>query len=335
MSSSTPQMFKALVVFRQSEADPAVAVEQLPLERLPPGEVQIEVEFSSLNYKDALAMMGHPGVVRAFPHVPGIDAAGQVVASDSADFQPGDQVFVTGYGLGAEAWGGFSQRIRVPAEWVVPLPPGVTARQAMLLGTAGFTAGQSVTALQAHGVTPEQGEIVVTGATGGVGLWSIAILSHLGYRVVAVTGKPEQHDLLRRLGAAQILGREEIVDTTDSPLLAARWAGAIDTTGGLPLATLLRSTAYRGCVAACGLVAGADLPMSVYPFILRGVTLAGIDSAKCPREPRLANWGKLFGSWRVDLPPDAVQEISLEEVPVKVLEMLAGKSFGRTLVTPT
>ena len=332
MSSPSPQMFKALVVSQLAESDPAAAVEQIALERLPPGEVLIEVEYSSLNYKDALATMGNPGIVKSFPHVPGIDAAGRVVASDAADFQPGDPVFVTGYGLGAEAWGGFSQLIRVPAEWVVPLPEGVTARQVMQLGTAGFTAGQSVAALQHHGITPDRGEVIVTGATGGVGLWSVALLSHLGYQVTAVTGKPERHDLLKRLGASKIMGREEVVDKTDRPLLTARWAGGIDTAGGLTLATLIRSTSYRGCVAACGLVAGADLPLSVYPFLLRGVTLDGIDSAKCPRKPRMEVWAKLFGPWRVDLPPDAVSEIPLAQVPVRVIEMLAGKTSGRTLV---
>src|SRR5690606_15800969 len=332
MSLSTQQMFRALVVSARGGSHPEATIKDLAIEEFPSGEVEIEVEYSSLNYKDALATTGHPGVVWSCPHVPCIDAAGRVVASESSSFKAGDPVFVTGYGLGSDSWGGFSQRIRVPAGWVVPLPPGVTTRQAMLYGTAGFTAAQAVSTLQLHSVTPELGEVVVTGATGGVGLWSIALLSHLGYQVAAVTGKPERHDLLRQLGASEILDREEVVDDSDRPLLGSRWAGAIDTSGGRPLATLLRSTAYRGCVAACGLVAGADLPMTVYPFILRGVTLAGIDSAKCPREPRLAIWNKLFGPWRVELPVEATSEISLDEVPAKVGEMLAGQAFGRTLV---
>lgn len=334
MAETSQQIFKALIVRGPNELAPDATVETLTLDRLPPGEVVVDVAYSSLNYKDALASMGHPGVVKTFPHVPGIDAAGVVAASDSPHVAAGSSVLVTGYGLGAEVWGGFSQRIRVPADWVVPLPEGVTPRGAMTLGTAGFTAAQSVAALRAHGVTPNHGEVAVTGATGGVGMWSVALLGHLGYQVTAFTGKLQHSDLLRSAGAAQVLGRDELNDTSDRPLLKARWAGAIDTVGGVPLGNLLRSTSHRGCVAACGLVAGEHLPVTVYPFILRGVTLAGIDSAKCPREPRLETWDKLFGPWRVELPEEAITEIGLDEVPIKVAQMLAGQTCGRTLVVP-
>lgn len=334
MSDAIPTQFPVLRVDEAGDAKPAPAVASASLDDLPPGEVVIEVAYSSLNYKDALACGGHPGVVKSLPHVPGIDCAGKVVQSASDSFEVGQSVLVTGYGLGSDQWGGYSAYVRVPSDWVVAMPAGLDARRAMLLGTAGFTAAQCVSALVEGAIDPQRGPVAVTGATGGVGIWSVALLSKLGYQVTAVSGKPEHHALLRQLGAADVVGRDAVNDDSTRPLLGSKWSSAVDTVGGTPLTTLLRSTQHRGVVAACGLVAGADLPLTVHPFILRGVTLAGIDSAKCPRPDRLAIWEKLSGPWQVDLPEESVTEISLGEVPGRVEQMLAGKVVGRTLVVP-
>ncbi|MEN0111872.1 MAG: YhdH/YhfP family quinone oxidoreductase [Planctomycetota bacterium] len=296
--------------------------------------VTIDVAFSSFNYKDALACGGHPGVAPKLPHVPGIDCAGTVAASDNPRYGVGEAVLVTGYDLGGRHWGGFSGRVRVPADWVVPTPGGLTPREAMLLGTAGFTAAQCVMAIESR-VAPDAGDVLVTGATGGVGVTAVAILAKLGYRVVAVTGKPERADALRELGAAEVVPRDAITDDTDRPMLSARWAAAVDTVGGKPLVDVIRATAHRGVVAACGLVAGSDLPLSVHPFILRGVTLAGIDSAKCPRGPREEVWRRLAGPWRAPLPEAWVTEITLDGVAERAERLLAGGVAGRTLVIPT
>jgi acrylyl-CoA reductase (NADPH) len=333
LSSTTP--FPAYLVQRDTSGHVTAGVAAITQDELPAGDVLIRVAYSSLNYKDALASQGHPGVVRAFPHVPGIDCAGTIVESASADWRPGDEVLVTGYELGASHWGGFAAYVRVPAEWVVPLPAGLTARDAMIYGTAGFTAAQCVTTIVNHGIEPNRGPVVVTGATGGVGCLAVAILARLGYDVAAVTGKHEQHDWLRRLGASAVLDRDEVVDDSDRPLLGSRWAAAVDTVGGKPLATILRSMQHRGCVAACGLVAGADLKLSVYPFILRGTTLAGIDSAKCPRPQRLEMWQKLAGPWRIDGLHELANEVTLDELPDCVEKILSGQIVGRTVVVPT
>jgi putative YhdH/YhfP family quinone oxidoreductase len=322
------------LVRRDADGRVTSRVETITQDDLPAGDVLIRVAYSSLNYKDALACQGHPGVVRAFPHVPGIDCAGTIIESALDEFRPGDEVLVTGYELGAGHWGGFAAHVRVPAEWVVPLPPGLTVRDAMIYGTAGFTAAQCVCAIIERGINPEQGEVVVTDATGGVGCLAVTILAKLGYHVAAVTGKTDQHEWLRRLGANTVLGRDEVIDESRRPLLAARWAAAVDTVGGLPLATILRSIDHRGCVAACGLVAGAELELTVYPFILRGVSLAGIDSAKCPRPQRLEMWQKLSGPWRIDRLANLADEITLDEVADRVQKILAGQLIGRTIVVP-
>jgi putative YhdH/YhfP family quinone oxidoreductase len=235
------------------------SLERRPMHELPDGDVLIRVEYSSLNYKDALAATGHAGVARKFPHVPGIDAAGTIVESCTPEFQKGTQVFVTGCDLGAGRWGGWAEYVRVPAEWVIPLPEGMTLEEAMRFGTAGFTAALSVAALQHHGLSPNSGEIVVTGATGGVGSIAVQLLAGLGYSVTGVTGKADRHEWLRRLGARNIASRAEVDVQGGNPLLSARWAGAVDTVGGNTLATLLRTTHIGGCVTACGLVGGADL----------------------------------------------------------------------------
>jgi acrylyl-CoA reductase (NADPH) len=329
------ETFPCLVVRRDDAGQVTTAVETLTLADLPPGDVVIDVAYSSLNFKDALACRAQAGIVRKLPHVPGIDCAGTIHASSDSRFRAGDPVLVTGYDLGAPAWGGYSGKVRVPADWIVPLPSSLTARQAMTYGTAGFTAAQCVMAIQLRGIGPDRGEVVVTGASGGVGSIAIAILAKLGYSVVAVSGKPEQAGLLKQLGAARILPRAEVDDRTDAPLLSAQWAAAVDTVGGNTLATIIRSLDHRGCVAACGLVGGAALPLTVYPFILRGVMLAGIDSAKCPREPRLEVWKKLGGEWNVsDKLAPLAREVTLSQVPHEVELMLAGKNHGRILVRP-
>lgn len=323
------------MVRRNAAGAVACGVEQLTIDDLPPGEVLIQVSASSLNYKDALACRAHEGIVKSLPHVPGIDCAGRVVESTSPDYCPSDPVLVTGFELGSGQWGGFSEYVRVPAVWIVRLPADLTADDAMTYGTAGFTAAQCIERIVNHGVTPADGEIVVTGATGGVGSLAVALLAKLGYTVAAVTGKPEQAPLLHELGAKSILARDEVDDATDRPLLKGRWAAAVDTVGGNVLATLLRSTAYRGCVTACGLVAGDQLPLTVYPFLLRGVTLYGIDSAKCPREPRLEIWRRLATEWKLEHLERLRREITLGQVPAAVDAMLAGTLYGRTLVRPT
>jgi putative YhdH/YhfP family quinone oxidoreductase len=322
------------MVRKDGDGKVSAGIERIELANLPPGDVVIHVTYSSLNYKDALATQAHPGVVRALPHVPGIDCAGTVVESNSPIVKVGDEILVTGYDLGSGHWGGYSEYVRVPAEWVVAMPSGLTLRDAMIYGTAGFTAAQCVTAIVERGIGPERGPVLVTGSTGGVGSIAVAILAKSGYSVEAVTGKPEQHDWLRRLGAKKILDRGEVADSTNRPLLSARWAAAVDTVGGQPLTTILRSLEHRGCVAACGLVAGAELNMSVYPFILRGATLAGIDSAKCPRRERLQMWEKLSGPWRIPQLGDLADEITLDELPDRVQKILAGKIVGRTIVVP-
>ena len=323
--------FRCLLAEENGE-QPSLTVRTLPAERLPPGSVRIRVAYSSVNYKDALAARGHRGVVKQLPHVPGIDAAGVVDQSTSERFQVGDQVLVTGYDLGQGHWGGWSELTQVPAEWIVPLPSGLSAEEAMMLGTAGFTAAQSVMALQQNGVQPGDGEIVVTGATGGVGSIAVAILARLGFSVVAVTGKLDQHDWLLGLGATQVLERERVNDTSSRPMLSAQWAGAIDTVGGDILTSLLRSTKYGGCVTTCGLVAGAELNMTLYPFLLRGVSLCGIASADCPAEKRNRVWELLSTAWKPENLPALAEQIRLEDLPEAVDKILAGKMVGRTIV---
>ncbi len=326
------QPFNGYLVRQDEQGTVAGSVEQLTVDNLPTGEVLIRVAYSSLNYKDALAATGHPGVVKQLPHIPGIDAAGTVAASDADEYSPGDQVLVTGYGMGANRFGGWAQYVRVPTDYVVPLPEGLSLRESMIYGTAGFTAAQSVMAVEQ--VDPARGPVVVTGASGGVGSLAVALLSKSGYEVVAVTGKPAARPLLERLGARQVIGREEVDDCSDRPLLKARWSAAVDTVGGNLLASVLRSTDHRGVVTACGLVAGAELAMTVYPFILRGVRLIGIDSAMCPRPERLAVWQRLAGPWKLsDLEP-LVQTVGLDELDRQVQKILAGQVCGRTLVVP-
>lgn len=332
---SLQEMFACYLVEKDASGHTQAAVVRRTAQCLPPGDVLIEVAWSSLNFKDALSAQGHPGVTRKFPHVPGIDLAGTVIESRVEHIRVGEEVLVTGYGLGMDHWGGFAGLARVPAEWIVRLPAGLNLRQAMLFGTAGFTAGLCVAALLHGGLTPQRGEVLVTGASGGVGSISVGILAKLGFRVVAATGKPAAEELLvGKLGAARIISRSEADDASNKPLLAPRWAGAIDTVGGSMLASVLRSMQRDGCVAACGLVGGMDLNLTVYPFILRGVTLAGIDSVECSHERRLQIWPKLASEWKPANLEAAAQEITLDHLSAKIDDILAGRVVGRILVRP-
>jgi len=329
----TSNTFKAFLVTQNSQQyEPKIT--NLAIADLPPGEVLIQVHYSSLNYKDALSATGHPGVTKKFPHIPGIDAAGVVVSSTGSQFQPGDAVIVTGFDQGMNTWGGFAEYVRVPAAWVIPLRESMTLRESMILGTAGLTAGLCIQALQQNGVTPDSGEVLVTGSTGSVGSLAIAILAKLGYTVVAVTGKSAQHNYLKALGATTILAREDLEDRDRKPLLKGRWAGVVDTVGGNILATAIKSTKYGGCVTACGLVAGADLPTTVYPFILRGVRLIGIDSAECPIPLRTTLWQHLAKDWKPVNLEEMATEIQLAQLPEKIAAMLQGENVGRVLVKP-
>jgi putative YhdH/YhfP family quinone oxidoreductase len=293
----------------------------------------VRVDYSSLNYKDALSATGHPGVTRQFPHTPGIDAAGEVVSCAGTTFAPGDLVLVTGYDLGMETDGGYGRYIRIPATWAVPLPNGLTLRESMAIGTAGFTAALSVSKLEQAGVRPDHGDILVTGATGGVGSMAVAILSRAGYRVVASTGKSADEHFLRNLGAADVISRDDVTTGADRPMLRERWAGVVDAVGGETLAAAIKSTRYGGVVTCCGLVASADLVMNVYPFILRGVSLIGIDSVQCPADVRRTVWARLAGPWKPGQLDAMVTETSLEGLEPFIQSILKGELRGRVVVT--
>ena len=324
--------FRALVVSKTDEKTFTREITERSISDLPEGEVLIRVHFSSLNYKDGLSCIGNPGVTRNYPHTPGIDASGKVTESSDSRFKEGDSVIVTGYDLGMNTSGGFGEYIRVPADWVVPLPEGMTFKEASIYGVAGFTAALSVDALQKYGVSPEQGEIVVTGSTGGVGSVSVALLSLLGYTVVASTGKKEESEFLQRLGASEIISREEVNDESKKPLLRERWAGAVDTVGGTTLAALLKAAKRGGAVAATGLVASSELSTTVFPFILRGVSLLGIDSGFTPTKLRLEIWNKLAGIWKIPQLEQLTIDCTLEELDPEIDKILAGGQRGRVVV---
>ncbi len=299
---------------------------------LPAGEVLIRVSFSSLNYKDALSASGNRGVTRNFPHTPGIDAAGTVAESSVSDFAVGDEVIVTGYDLGMNTSGGFGQYIRVPAAWVIKRPVGLSLREAMALGTAGLTAALCIDKLEQAGLEPTDSPILVTGATGGVGSIAIALLSELGYRVAAVTGKAEQGDFLRKLGATEIVERSALQAGIEKPLLKEQWAGAVDTVGGDILFNAVKSLRRGGSVACCGLTAGTNFQASVLPFILRGVNLLGVDSVEIPLVVKASMWDKLSVQWKLSNLDDLVQEISLDQLPEAIERTLAGQQTGRILI---
>jgi putative YhdH/YhfP family quinone oxidoreductase len=324
--------YNAYVVNKDTENQVTGKLQSIEAEPLADGEVRIRVEYSSLNYKDALAAQGHRGVVKSLPHVPGIDAAGTVAESKSTAFKEGDQVIATSYELGAGRAGGWAEYVDAPAEWVIAKPAGLSLRESMILGTAGLTAAMCTEELQRNEVHTDDGEIVVTGASGGVGSLAVKLLAHLGYRVVAISGKQEKYPWLKELGAAEILPREAVQAGSDRPMLKSRWAGAIDTVGGETLTTIIRSLQEGGCVAACGLVGGDQLPLTVHPFILRGAVLAGVSTANCPRERREVVWEKLAGDWKLTDLEGFAHEVKLAEIATSIESILAGKVFGRTLV---
>jgi len=326
------EQFSALLVEQPEPKTFTRRIVSRSLDELPEGELVVRVAWSSLNYKDALSATGHPGVTRGFPHTPGIDAAGSVVSDASGRFKPGDEVLVTGFDLGMETDGGFGQLIRIPSAWAVPQPQGLSARESMILGTAGFTAALSVWKMANNGVTPDQGDILVTGATGGVGSVAVAILAKAGYRVVAATGKSVETPFLQKLGATEVISRDEVLAGSERPMMKERWAGVIDCVGGDTLVAALKATRYGGTVTCCGLVGSIDLHVNVYPFILRGVSLLGIDSVQCPMEPRLQVWAKLAGDWKLPQLEDLASECGLGDLEEKISAILQGQLKGRTLV---
>lgn len=324
--------FKAMVVKETADKKYVRQIMEKSIDDLPAGDVLINVSYSSLNHKDALSAIGNKGVTKKYPHTPGIDASGVIAASDSIAFEPGDKVIVTSYDLGMNTSGGFAAYIRVPAEWVVPLPENLSLKESMIYGTAGFTAALSVHRMVEYGVTPNQGEILVTGATGGVGSMALSFLAQNGYQVVASSGKPAEKQFLLDLGAREVISRDEVLDSSDKPLLKGRWAGVIDTVGGDILATAIKSTKIGGAVTCCGNVASADLPLTVYPFILRGVGLFGIDSQNCPMPARLQVWRKIADKWKLRGLDRLISEISLDELDYNIDQILQGKLKGRTVV---
>jgi putative YhdH/YhfP family quinone oxidoreductase len=326
-----PQTFKAMVVSETAEKTFVREIKQRALNDLPAGELIIEVKYSSLNYKDALSATGNKGVTRKYPNTPGIDAAGMVVDSTTKLFAVGDQVTVTGFDLGMNTSGGFGQYISVPALWATKLPQGLTLKDSMSYGTAGLTAALCIIRLMASGLSKDAGEVLVTGATGGVGSVAVAILAKLGFTVVAATGKSSEHEFLTGLGAKAIISREEANDTSGRPLQKPRWAGVVDTVGGNILATALKTTKYGGLVAACGNAMSHELNVNVFPFILRGVSLLGVDSVEIPMRARQMAWSKLAGEWKVNI-GSMVTEVSLEELSPKIDEILEGSIRGRVLV---
>jgi putative YhdH/YhfP family quinone oxidoreductase len=324
--------FKALVARESSSGAVVRSIEQRSFDDLPEGDVLIRVHYSSLNYKDGLSATGKRGITRLYPHTPGIDAAGMVDQSSSASFRPGDKVVVTGYELGSNADGGWAEFVRVPSDWIVPLPAGLSLRESMILGTAGFTAGLAVHRLLHHGVEPGQGPVVVTGATGGVGCLAVAILARRGFYVTAVTGKHDAHQFLRALGASDILTRDQCIDTTSRALLTRRWAGAVDTVGGPFLDTILRQINNEGAVACCGNIATPDLRTSIYPFILRGVALLGINSASTPMAIRKTIWQELSTGWKPSDLNALSRECRLEDLEPSINAILDGAITGRVLI---
>jgi len=327
-------MFRALVVEKSEDGSTRTAVQSLSEDRLPPGDVTVAVEYSTLNYKDGLCLGSGRGLVRAWPHVPGIDFAGTVTASDDPRFAPGDRVVLTGWRVGETHWGGYAERARVRADWLVPLPPGLTTRTAMAVGTAGFTAMLAILALEAHGLVPGQGPVLVTGAAGGVGSIAIALLARLGHEVAAVTGRPDQESYLRTLGAARIVPRADLAEAIPKPLESETWAGCIDAVGGAMLGRVLGQLRHGASVAAVGNAGGVEVPVNIIPFLLRGVNLLGIDSVTKPYADRVRAWDRIARDLAPDLLESMVVPARLEDLPGLGQAILKGEVRGRVVVDP-
>ena len=324
--------FRALVLHEEG-GRPVPRIESVDDARLPAGEVTVGVEFSTLNYKDGMILEGQGRLVRSYPHVPGIDFAGTVLQSRAPEFKPGDPVVLTGWRVGELQWGGYAERARVKAEHLVRRPDALSARQAMAIGTAGFTAMLAVIALERHGLVRGAGEVLVTGAAGGVGGIAVSLLSALGHPVVASTGRPELRDYLTRLGATELLDRAQLANSpVGRPLDRERWAGAVDSVGSTTLATVLTQLKYRASVAACGLAGGGDLPASVIPFLLRGINLLGIDSVMCPPEERIEAWTRLARDLPLAHLERMTESVSLADVPALAPRILKGEVRGRIVI---
>ncbi|WFB35801.1 YhdH/YhfP family quinone oxidoreductase [Kiritimatiellota bacterium B12222] len=322
--------YKALLV---TESAPKVfdhAIVQRELSELPENDTLIKVQWSSLNYKDALSFSGNKGITRKYPHTPGVDAAG--IIEESPTLAKGTEVIVVGFDLGMNTSGGLAEYIRVPSEWVIEKPVGYSLREAMILGTAGFTAGQCVERLLQNGLTPDKGEVVVTGATGGVGSVAVALLAAAGFEVVAASRNPETAAWLMDLGAKRIISADELTEDSGKPMLKGLWAGAVETVGGKTLEVLTKSMQHRGVITCCGMITGMELNTNVFPFILRGLSLIGIDSAECPLDQKKALWHKLSTEWKSNQLDALCREISLEETPEALKNMANGKTRGRTVV---
>jgi len=325
-------VFQAFYVSENEDKTFSNQIIERSTDDLPAGDVLIRVKYSSLNYKDALSSIGNRGVTRNYPHTPGIDAAGIVEASDSETFAVGEQVIVTGFDLGMNTSGGFGEYIRVPAKWVVKLPRGLRLKESMIFGTAGLTAALCIDKLIKNGLAPDKGKVIVTGATGGVGTMAVMILAKLGFDVVGVTGKPEGEAFLLGLGAKEVISREAVNDQSGRPMLKGVYAGCVDTVGGNMLATILKSMQYNGVVSICGLVQSPELPTSVFPFILRGVSMFGIDSSECDIEWRKQMWKNLARKWKPEGMQAITKTVTLKGLPKEIKKILKGGQMGRVVV---
>ncbi|HIM25817.1 MAG TPA: oxidoreductase [Rhodospirillales bacterium] len=325
--------FTAIVLEQDDDRNVTAGIQTLPNDRLPEGDVTVGVEYSTLNYKDGMVVQGQGRLVRDYPHVPGIDFAGTVEASDSPDYNPGDKVLLNGWRVGETHWGGLSTRARVKSDWLVPVPEGLSTEQCMAIGTAGYTAMLAVMALEDHGLTPEsEGNVLVTGAAGGVGSIAVSILGNLGYRVAASTGRAETHEYLKDLGAAEIIGRDELLEPPKGPLASERWSGIIDSVGGPTLHTALASLRTHSSCAAIGLASGFKLETTVMPFLLRGINLLGIDSNTCPKDRRLIAWDRLSKELPLDKLAAVTSSASLADVPELAGKIVQGQVRGRTVI---
>jgi acrylyl-CoA reductase (NADPH) len=324
--------FRALVLSQAADRKVTGAVETLPVEKLPAGDVTVAVDYSTLNYKDGLVLTTGGGLVKTWPHVGGIDFAGTVESSENAAFKPGDKVVLNGYRVGELHWGGYATKARVKGDWLVKLPATISARHAMAIGTAGYTSMLCVMALEKHGLTPAAGEILVTGAAGGVGSVAVAILAKLGFNVVAATGRPREADYLKALGATTIMDRKELTEAADRPLLSERFAGLIDTVSGVTFARALAQVKYGGAAAVCGLAAGPAFPGSILPFILRAITVYGIDSVMLPKAPREEAWRRLGSDLPLDKLDSTVSEVGLSDLMPLAPRILKGEVRGRIVV---